>query len=726
MAPPAARHPLHRPCGGIRSASAGGSANAVRAPCGLGPVSRGRQRPPGPPPGLLGLRAAGALCRLAAWQGRLPGRASWVSLLCRAGCPPAGTGTAISAGSTLRRYGLPALRAAAAALRALGSRHHGALGRRCGRGQRPTRTPVPATTVIPGHARADGSARAGPSPPAPRSPRPCRSGTRSCGDCGTCRHRLSLRSSGAAPLSRRAAAPPCRAPPPRRRRTRPRRRSRAHRALQERVRRRPAGPAAARRPTARLLRPARPRHRHRPSSRVTRCLHAREPPAAATVARRPRPSGTSSTYALPLMPGTSCVCSTPPCARTIPRTIGSCTGSPPGVRPAHLDPYDLAALRRRHHDRRVARSRRRGTGALPGRVDARDVRDRDARAPVASRSRVDLGLDGRRVHRELRPPGPDQLDRARRRRPRRPRRAAPSSVTSFSVAGVQPLVAQHVVDEGRDPGVAGRQVVQDLVGLGPQLARPGRRRARSVRRAARPAGRAATRRARRAAVVPRGQRLVSRSFCALAERGRVPLARGRRAPRRAARSAPSSSAVVPSRRSAVSLGGVRSRVELRRAAPSCCLARRLLVERVVGRRSVNVITAPTSWSPSRTGAVVRSTGTARRPWPQHLPAHPVLAPGAQGVGERGLLVRERAAVGARVVDQRVQLLAAEVAGPVAQDLRGGRVDEDDPALGVHADHALGRGPQDHLGLPLRRASSASVSTVPVRSRTTSISSSSPV
>lgn len=47
----------------------------------------------------------------------------------------------------------------------------------------------------------------------------------------------------------------------------------------------------------------------------------------------PSPSGSSRTYALPLMPGTSCVCSTPPCARTIPRTIGSCTGSPPANGP---------------------------------------------------------------------------------------------------------------------------------------------------------------------------------------------------------------------------------------------------------------------------------------------------------------------------------------------------------------------------------------------------------
>ncbi len=47
----------------------------------------------------------------------------------------------------------------------------------------------------------------------------------------------------------------------------------------------------------------------------------------------PPPIGTSSTYALPLIPGTSWVCSTPPCARTIPRTIGSCTGSPPEYGP---------------------------------------------------------------------------------------------------------------------------------------------------------------------------------------------------------------------------------------------------------------------------------------------------------------------------------------------------------------------------------------------------------
>jgi hypothetical protein len=86
--------------------------------------------------------------------------------------------------------------------------------------------------------------------------------------------------------------------------------------------------------------------------------------------------------------------------------------------------------------------------------------------------------------------------------------------------------------------------------------------------------------------------------------------------------------------------------------------------------------------------------------PQHLTAHPVLAPGAQRVGERRLLVRQRGAVDPRVVDQRVELLAPEVARPEAQYLRGGGVDQDDLALGVDADHALAGGAQDHLGLPL--------------------------
>ncbi len=47
----------------------------------------------------------------------------------------------------------------------------------------------------------------------------------------------------------------------------------------------------------------------------------------------PPPIGTSRTNALPLIPGTSCVWSTPPCARTMPRTTGSCTGSPPPYGP---------------------------------------------------------------------------------------------------------------------------------------------------------------------------------------------------------------------------------------------------------------------------------------------------------------------------------------------------------------------------------------------------------
>ncbi|OBQ49142.1 hypothetical protein A4U61_29680 [Streptomyces sp. H-KF8] len=86
---------------------------------------------------------------------------------------------------------------------------------------------------------------------------------------------------------------------------------------------------------------------------------------------------------------------------------------------------------------------------------------------------------------------------------------------------------------------------------------------------------------------------------------------------------------------------------------------------------------------------------------QHLAAYPVLASGAQGVGERGLVVGEGGAVGARVEDEGVQLPPAEVAGPVAQYLGGGRVDQDDSPVGVRPDDAFRGGPQDHLGLPLR-------------------------
>lgn len=86
---------------------------------------------------------------------------------------------------------------------------------------------------------------------------------------------------------------------------------------------------------------------------------------------------------------------------------------------------------------------------------------------------------------------------------------------------------------------------------------------------------------------------------------------------------------------------------------------------------------------------------------QHLPAHPVLAPGAQGVGERRLLVREARPVGTRVQHEVVQFTPTEIAGPETQYLSGGRIDEHDPPVGIGPDDALGRGPQNHLGLPLR-------------------------
>ncbi len=49
----------------------------------------------------------------------------------------------------------------------------------------------------------------------------------------------------------------------------------------------------------------------------------------------------------------------------------------------------------------------------------------------------------------------------------------------------------------------------------------------------------------------------------------------------------------------------------------------------------------------------------------------------------------------------MQFLAAQVGGAEAEDLCGGGIDQHDTAVRVRADDTFGRGPQDHLGLPLR-------------------------
>ncbi len=293
------------------------------------------------------------------------------------------------------------------------------------------------------------------------------------------------------------------------------------------------------------------------------------------------------------------------------------------VRAAHLDAHHVPALRGRDHDRRVA-----GGGALrvAGRVHAGHVRDQMGQR-LRQPYRVHLHLDRRGVHRELRAPGPDQLDRAldagRHHLVQRHRLARETGG-----ARVQPLVAQHVVHERGHTRVAGGQVVQRLVRLRPQLPgrigrQPAQFAAELLQRPAQPA-------------LQHGQEL----FVACGE------------------------GVV---------GGAVGEGE-HRADELVAVAHRR-------GRHVDRHRAP-------------ALG------PQHLPAHPVLAPGAQAVGERRLLPRELAAVGARVVDERVELLPAQLARPVAEDLRGGRVDQDDPALGVHTHHALGGGTQDHLGLAL--------------------------
>ncbi|PPS81509.1 hypothetical protein BZZ08_05466 [Streptomyces sp. MH60] len=368
----------------------------------------------------------------------------------------------------------------------------------------------------------------------------------------------------------------------------------------------------------------------------------------------------------------------------------------PGVRPAHLDAYDLAPLRRGHHDGVVQVAARRRDGRVAGGVDARDVRD-EVRERGGEQPGIDLGLDRRRVHGELDPPRPDQLHG-----PVDPR--GDDGVEhhlrtgDLFVADVEALVAEDVVDEGGDARVAGGQVVQYLVGLGPQL--PGvvrRQRGQLPAQLVEGAAQGVAEQGEQL-LVPSGDRLVpvllplTEGGVAVGVRGDllrvllpqllqfgdVPLTQGGQ------------------------LGGVLLGEPLQLLGVPLLRLLVLLDQRVVG--------APVGeghHGADELVAVAHGCGRQvdRQLVPalgeQHLPAHPVLAPGTQRVGERGLVVREGRAVGARVQDEGVQLPAAQFTGAVAQDLGGGRVDEDDPPVGVGAHDALGGGPQDHLGLPLR-------------------------
>lgn len=311
--------------------------------------------------------------------------------------------------------------------------------------------------------------------------------------------------------------------------------------------------------------------------------------------------------------------------------------------------------------------------------------------------RVDLGLDGRRVDGELHPPRPDQLDG--------PVHTGGDDGVQHHLrtgdvlaARVQPLVAQDVVDEGRDAGVAGREVVEHLVGLGPQLPRVvgGERGQLAAQLVQRPAQRLAEQ--RQQLLVPPGEGLVA-VLLPLAERG-VPLLAGRQLLRVLLAQLLDLGDVLLAQRGQV--GGVLLGEPFQLLGVRL-LQRGLLLDQGVVRPTVGEghhgADELVPVAHRRRGQIHRHLLVALGP--QHLPAHPVLAPGAQGVGERRLLVREGRAVGAGVQHQRVQLLAAQLTGPVPQYLGGGRIDEDDPPVGVGAHDTFRGRPQDHLGLPLR-------------------------
>ncbi len=368
----------------------------------------------------------------------------------------------------------------------------------------------------------------------------------------------------------------------------------------------------------------------------------------------------------------------------------------PGVRPAHLDADDRAALRRRDHDGVVQVAARRRHGRVAGGVDTGDVRD-EVGQRGGQQPDVDLGLDGRRVHGELHPPGTDQLhgpvdtggDDGVEHHLR---------TGDLLAADVEALVAEDVVDERGDAGVAGRQVVQHLVGLGPQLpgvvrGQRGQFPAQFVQRPAQGAAEQGQQ-----LLVPGGDRLVP-VLLPLAERGVAVGVRGDLL-RVLLAQLVQLGLVLPAQRG--QLGGVLLGEPLQFLGVPLLRLLVLLEHRLVGAAvgeghhgADELVAVAHGRRREVDGHLVAVLGE------QHLPAHPVLAPGAQGVGERGLVVREGRAVGPRVQDEGVQLTAAEFAGPVAQYLSGGRVDEDDPPVGVGAHDALGGGPQDHLGLALR-------------------------
>ncbi len=359
------------------------------------------------------------------------------------------------------------------------------------------------------------------------------------------------------------------------------------------------------------------------------------------------------------------------------------------VGPAHLDAYGVPALGGGHDDGGVDVSAPGDGPRLARGVDAADVRD-EVGDGGGQLTRVDLGLDRRGVHGELGASRTDQLDRAVDAALHDPLDQGGGLVQPLH-ARVQALEAQDVVDERGHPGVPGGEVVQDLVGLGPQLTgRVGGERGQlAAQLLQRPAQRTPEDGRELGVLGTQGRQQLGLAldlrgvpFTPVGELGGVRLLQR------------------------LQLGGVRllergdlgvvARGQLGDDAPVLC--RQLLVRTPVGERhhrSDELVPVP-----YRRGRQVHRDPCAAL-GPQHLPAHPVLAPRLEGVGERGLLVRERFALRPRVQDQRVQLLSAEIAGPEAEDLRGGGVDEDDAPVGVRADDALGSGPQDHLGLPLR-------------------------
>ena len=114
------------------------------------------------------------------------------------------------------------------------------------------------------------------------------------------------------------------------------------------------------------------------------------------------------------------------------------------------------------------------------------------------------------------------------------------------------------------------------------------------------------------------------------------------------------------------------------------------------------MTAPTTWPSFWIGVAPYSAGIGRRSLVQSTSSSTKRGPSvAVRRAHRALLLRVRAAVRARVVEEGVRVLADRGLGSEPEDGAGGGVHEGDPPFGVQAEDAVGHRAEDQPAPLLR-------------------------